>query len=355
MGKNMKIKTVILGSSGYVGGELLRLVDIHPNFELVAAVSNSHQGSLIASVFPHLGSIYEGQVFESYSEWYRKINKGSSIAIFSAAPHGTAANVLANTLTETADKKFDIRIVDVSADFRFSNPNQYKKVYGAKHSHTKLLSHFTCGVPEHIKESYSSFVSHPGCFSTSILLPLMPLALKGIVNDEYYISAVTGSTGSGKSPKEGTHHPERHSNLYAYKPLLHRHAPEIEDLVKRTSKKKVKINFVPHSGPFARGIYATLQAKLNVKLSNKDIGLIYGDFYSDSEFVRYKEDPPRLKDVVTTNYCDLNAIIDGNQIVVTCAIDNLIKGAAGGSIQSMNKLWDLDDSTGLLSAATPWV
>ena len=345
----MKINTVILGASGYVGGELLRLVKTHPNFDIVAAISDTYAGEEINNVFPHLTASYHNEVFRSYKNWNKDIDIDDTIAIFNAAPHGISADLLAKTIDELSLDNINARVVDASADFRFSDPGKFFQTYGIEHPQPELLKQFICGVPEHIDNSNSYFVAHPGCFASAILLALVPIILEGITDDEFYISAITGSTGSGKSLKKTTHHPERHSNFFAYKPLSHQHAPEVESLLERFSTRKPKINFIPHSGPFSRGIYATVQAKLNINLSTKEISSIYKNYYSDSEFVIYTENPPQLKNVITSNYCHISSTVNDGQIVVNCAIDNLIKGSAGGSIQWMNRLWNLPETTGLMS------
>jgi len=351
----MKINTVILGASGYVGGELLRLVKTHPNFDIVAAISDTYAGEEINNVFPHLTASYHNEVFRSYKNWNKDIDIDDTIAIFNAAPHGISADLLAKTIDELSLDNINARVVDASADFRFSDPGKFFQTYGIEHPQPELLKQFICGVPEHIDNSNSYFVAHPGCFASAILLALVPIILEGITDDEFYISGITGSTGSGKSLKKTTHHPERHSNFFAYKPLSHQHAPEVESLLERFSTRKPKINFIPHSGPFSRGIYATVQAKLNINLSTKEISSIYKNYYSDSEFVIYTENPPQLKNVITSNYCHISSTVNDGQIVVNCAIDNLIKGSAGGSIQWMNRLWNLPETTGLMSIASPWV
>jgi N-acetyl-gamma-glutamyl-phosphate reductase common form len=351
----MKINTVILGASGYVGGELLRLIKTHPNFDIVAAISDTYAGEEINNVFPHLAASYHNEVFRSYKNWNKDIDIDDTIAIFNAAPHGISADLLAKTIDELSLDNINTRVVDASADFRFSDPGKFFQTYGIEHPQPELLKQFICGVPEHIDNSNSYFVAHPGCFASAILLALVPIVLEGITDDEFYISAITGSTGSGKSLKKTTHHPERHSNVFAYKPLSHQHAPEVESLLERFSTRKPKINFIPHSGPFSRGIYATVQAKLNINLSTQEISSIYKNYYSDSEFVIYTENSPQLKNVITSNYCHISSTANNGQIVVNCAIDNLIKGSAGGSIQWMNKLWNLPETTGLMSIASPWV
>jgi N-acetyl-gamma-glutamyl-phosphate reductase len=182
----------------------------------------------------------------------------------------------------------------------------------------------------------------------------VPLVDSGLVTGDLFVSAITGSTGSGRAPQPGTHHPERHSNLYAYKPLSHRHVPEIRNLVAAATGRQAIVNFIPHSGPFARGIYATLQAAIGNSITADALREIYQDFYAHAEFVRIVEDTPRLKDVVASNYAHIGVTTDGDTAVVMCAIDNLVKGAAGGALQWMNRMWSLPETRGLLTAAPAW-
>ena len=182
----------------------------------------------------------------------------------------------------------------------------------------------------------------------------MPLIQSGLTEAEVFISGITGSTGSGKTPVAGTHHPERNSNLYAYKPLAHRHAPEVETLAEAASGRNTKVHFVPHSGPFARGIHVTLQAKAKAPVTEVQLRTVYADAYAAAPFVQVVEGTPRIKNVVASNQCHIGVATDGDTIVVMAAIDNLVKGAAGGAVQWMNRLWDLPETAGLDMAAPGW-
>ena len=176
----------------------------------------------------------------------------------------------------------------------------------------------------------------------------------GLTDAEVFISGITGSTGSGKTPVAGTHHPERNSNLYAYKPLAHRHAPEVEVLAKAASGRQTRVHFVPHSGPFARGIHVTLQAKAKKPVSDNELRQVFTQAYADAPFVQVVHGTPRIKNVVASNYCHIGVATDGDTIVVMAAIDNLVKGAAGGAVQWMNRLWNLPETAGLDMAAPGW-
>ena len=349
------IQAVVLGATGYVGGELLRLIATHPNLQLSAAVSASCSDQPIADTFPHLASAYADTLFSSHDDWLASIDNGSDVALFSAAPHGASAAMIASALDAAAAKNLHVHVVDSSADFRYSNQDEYEAIYDCSHGAPELLSQFHSSVPEHVGKIDAAHVGHPGCFATAVLLASVPLLQSGLTEPELFVAATTGSTGSGRSPQAGTHHPERHSNMYAYKPLGHRHAPEISNLCEVASGRPGKVNFVPHSGPFARGIYATVQAKTLADVSEQQVRDIFATAYADSPFVQLVNGTPRLKNVVASNYCHIGVAVEDGTVVVMSALDNLVKGAAGGAVQWMNRLRQLPETAGLQSAAPGWI
>lgn len=350
----MSIPTVVLGASGYVGGEILRLLGSHPRFRLAAAISNSRSGDVIGSVFPNLHGTYKGMSFKGADDWLDTIDKGSELALFSAAPHGASAPLVASALGGAADRDLSIHVVDSSADFRYASAEQFELVYGTPHPAPSLIPDFSCAVPEHATGAETPHIGHPGCFATAVLLAAVPLIQSGIVNEELFVGGITGSTGSGRSPQAGTHHPERHNNLFAYKPLSHRHVPEIEASIKKACQKTASVRFVPHSGPFARGIYVTLQAKMNSPLPADEVRSTIQTYYENSDFVSVVDGTPRLKDVIASNDARIGIACDGDTVVVMSVIDNLVKGAAGGAIQWMNRLWSLPEASGLTAASPAW-
>ena len=182
----------------------------------------------------------------------------------------------------------------------------------------------------------------------------MPLLSLGLVEPTLFLSGVTGSTGSGRKPVEGTHHPPRHSDLYSYNALAHRHAPEIAALAKAASGVEADFAFVPHSGPFARGIHMTVQARLKSPRDTAPRSALLREFYAHSPFVRVPDTAPRVKDVVTSNYAHLSAAPSGRTLAVMCVVDNLNKGAAGGAVQWMNRIFGLPETAGLTAPAPGW-
>ena len=348
------IPAVILGASGYVGGELLRLLADHPHFELAAAVSDSAAGQPVADTFPHLGMALGDTRFVAHKGWLDLVDPGSELALFSAAPHGASAAVIAEAIGACEQKSITVHVVDSSADFRYAKQADWESVYQAGHGAPQLLARFTSALPEHAPAIDTAHVGHPGCFATATLLAAVPLIRSGLTGADLFVTGVTGSTGSGKSPQAGTHHPERNSNLYAYKPLAHRHAPEVAALTEAASGRPVNVHFVPHSGPFARGIHVTLQARAVAPVSTAQLRDVFEQAYADAPFVQVVEGTPRIKNVVASNACHIGVASNGDAIVVMTAIDNLVKGAAGGAVQWMNRLWGLPETAGLNRPAPGW-
>lgn len=328
-------QAVVLGAGGYVGAELIRLLVGHPEFELSHACSQTHAGEKVNDVYPHLN------VDIAYCDpTEASITKGT--LVFSALPHGQAANTLAECASKGAT------IVDISADFRHTDPAVYKSIYGSDHPQIDLLDQFYCGLPELTPGVPGKHISCPGCFATCITLACAPLAALGV--NQFCVSAVTGSTGSGAQPKEGTHHPNRNGGMWAYEPLKHRHLPEIETMLGRLQGAgQPHVNFVPHSGPFSRGIHATIFAERNQKILEH-----YQSFYANAPFVSVSGKMPNLRQVVGTNRAAIGVAQQGKQVAVTCVIDNLVKGAAGGAVQWMNRICGLDETTGLTTQGLGW-
>jgi N-acetyl-gamma-glutamyl-phosphate reductase len=247
-----------------------------------------------------------------------------------------------------------VHCVDISADYRYSTKEAYEAVYQHPHGAPARIAEFTCAVPEHLKKSPTPHIAHPGCFATAALLASVPLLSLELTDTRLYIAGITGSTGSGRKPSEGTHHPHRHSDLYSYGALSHRHAPEIAACAKLATGVDAEFNFVPHSGPFARGIHITVQAGLKKAMSTGEVLEALKAFYKDCPFVRVRDSAPRVKDVAASNFSNLSAATNGRSIAVMSVLDNLNKGAAGGAVQWMNRLLGLDETTGLTAPAPGW-
>ncbi|MBN1237798.1 MAG: N-acetyl-gamma-glutamyl-phosphate reductase [Gammaproteobacteria bacterium] len=346
---------LVLGGSGYVAGEMLRLIAAHPRLELAGAISTSQAGEQIAATFPHLAPAYPRQCFVTLEAAIERLGAAERSVLLSAAPHGASAEIVAQMLDAAESAGVTLTVVDASADFRFADPEAYAAVYGHPHAAPERLADFTCALPEHLKSVETPHAAHPGCFATSMLLGIVPLVATGLVDGEFYVSAVTGSTGAGRTPRDTTHHPLRHNNLFAYQALKHRHSPEVRALTEAATGRPIGLHFAPHSGPFARGIYASIFARHTGGLTTADAIEALAEFYRDAAFVRVLEDPPRMKDIVATNYAAISAAVDGDTVVVHSTVDNLVKGAAGGSIQWTNRLLGLPEHLGLTAPTAGWL
>ena len=351
---SVRVPAIVLGGTGYVAGELLRLVCGHPRLTLAAVASDSQPGEPVTAAFPHLATVVGGMPFSSQEEAAALAARLPRSAVLAAAPHGVSAGLIDSLLSRAEAAGARPTVVDISADYRFADPEAYARVYRHPHGAPGRQAQFTCAVPEHLPAIATPHAAHPGCFSTATLLATVPLLALGIAGPQLFVSAVTGSTGAGRKPTAGTHHPQRHSDLYSYNGLAHRHAPEIAALAAVASGVEADIAFVPHSGPFARGIHATVQARLAQPMETAEVIAALRGFYDGSRFVRVLDTPPRVKDVVTSNYAHLSAVADGRTVAVMSVLDNMVKGAAGGGLQWMNRLLGFDEADGLTAPAPGW-
>jgi N-acetyl-gamma-glutamyl-phosphate reductase common form len=365
------VPTLVLGGSGYVAGELLRLLAGHPVLRVAGVVSSTQGGELVERAFPHLAGCFPalrftgrgsiGELVEALTPSPSPAGRGEQasspidFAMFSAAPHGASAPLVDEVLQRAQRLTLRARVVDLSADFRFGEAAAYERVYGHAHGARERLHDFTCVLPEHTTALPAAHVAHPGCFVTAVLLAAVPLLKLNLIEPTIYVSAVTGSTGAGRTPTSTTHHPERRSNLFAYQPLSHRHEPEMRALAAAGSGVEAEIHFVPHAGPFARGIHATLQARTTRPLATAEAQAALAAFYAQAPFVEVCQEAPRLQDVVGTNRCRLGVFTHDRALVALSTLDNLTKGAAGGGIQWMNRLLGLDETMGLRLPGLGWL
>lgn len=352
--KSTRVPVIVLGGTGYVAGEVLRLTMGHPHLELKAVLSDSQPGESVAKSFAHLGPVVRDLKFSSLEEIKGLVGALPTSAIVSAAPHGVAAKLIDEVLTHAEKKGTQPRVIDISADFRYGSASAYEAVYKHAHGAPARIEQFSCAVPEHASQLTTLHVAHPGCFSTAVLLASVPLLKLGLAEPRLFVTGVTGSTGTGRTPTSGTHHPQRHSDLYAYNPLSHRHTPEITALAQSASGIQAHFNFVPHSGPFARGIHVTVQATARRSLKTPELVEAFASFYRGQPFVHVSSQMPHVKDVAGSNYAFLSAAASDSTVVAMCVVDNLVKGAAGGAMQWLNRMFDLEHTAGLTAPAAGW-
>jgi N-acetyl-gamma-glutamyl-phosphate reductase common form len=351
---NQTTPAIVLGGTGYVAGELLRLIAGHPQLSLAAILSDSQPGAKVSGAFAHLGHAYPDLQFSTAAEIHAIVRRTPTCALFSAAPHGVSAGIVDALLAEGTAAGTRVHCVDISADFRYSTQAAYEAVYKHPHGAPARIREFTCAVPEHLQSSPTPHVAHPGCFATATLLASVPLLALGLTDTRLFVTGITGSTGSGRKPTDGTHHPHRHSDFYSYGALSHRHVPEITACAKLATGIEAEFNFVPHSGPFARGIHVTVQAALKKPIGSAQAVAALKTYYQNCPFVHVGESAPRVKDVAASNYSHLGAVTNGNSIAVMSVLDNLNKGAAGGAVQWMNRLLGIAETAGLTAPAPGW-
>ncbi len=335
-----KLRVALLGGSGYVGGELLRLLLPHPAVGEVRAFSASHAGEGLGAVHPALahlgGGTFEAPDPAGAARW--------ADVLFFALPHGESQEVMGAVLGEDPPL-----VIDLAADFRIKDLDLYSVYYG-EHKAPGLLEGFTYGLAdvEGAELRGKRRIAVPGCFATAALLAVHPLAKNNLLQGSPAVFAVTGSTGSGAKPKRTTHHPVRAHNFFAYSQAGHRHEAEVSEQVRRWSgEKNGYVRILTHSAPLVRGIHATLLA--TVKDPLPDPAALYREAYGHRPFVSLLEGPPELSAVVGTNYAHLHVLSreDGRTVVADCAEDNLVKGAAGQAVQCMNLALGLPETLGL--------
>jgi len=338
----------IIGGSGYVGGELLRLLLFHPNAEVKMVTSRKHAGEFVFMTHPNLRGITK-QKFVQYN--FSNLVKNCDL-VFSALPHGSAVNIIPELIES------GLKVIDMSADFRLKNPNDYITWYGWNHSSLDLLEKAVYGLPElHRSEIANAIlIACPGCMATSTILGLVPLIKSKVIESNRIIVDVKiGSSGAGSNPTLATHHPERFGGVRPYKPYGHRHIAEIEQELNLLTDDCVQISFSPHSVNMVRGILSTIHAFTKKTITDKEIWKLYRLQYSKEPFirlVRFKKGLYRFPDpkiLVGSNFCDIGFELDPhiNRIVLFSAIDNIIKGAAGQGIQCFNIILGVDEKTGL--------
>jgi N-acetyl-gamma-glutamyl-phosphate reductase len=335
-----KIRVAILGASGYIGGEALRLLLGHPCVEVVAATSSGHEGQAVTAVHPHLTKltelIFRADIMQEEASEYD--------AIFLALPHGQALARLPGMLAvggTRGPRGNGPVFFDLSGDFRIKDPTLFQKFYGLEQTAPEVAKSAAYGLTEWNRDPIreARLVACPGCFPTGALLALTPLARAGLLGGQVVIDSKTGSSGSGKEPGEGTHHPTRAQDFRAYGLFTHRHGPEIaQELGKWLPQgySRLRVTFTPHSAPMVRGIFTTAYAFPSRQVSAGDLRLLYDEAYASERFVRLV-DNPRVAVVAHSNFCDLNvATDDEGTIIVTSALDNLMKGGAGQAVQNLN-------------------
>lgn len=313
------IKVGIIGGAGYTAGELIRILINHPEVKLMSVVSKSHCGEKIYDAHPNL-------IGEIDLEFDEQLN-GEVDVVFLCSGHGKSKGIVESGVIPEKTK-----IIDLSSDFRIkSEGNEF--IYGLPELNRSLIKK-------------AEKVANPGCFATCIQLCLLPLASANLLSNDVHVSAITGSTGAGQNPTSTTHFSWRSNNASVYKAFTHQHLGEIEQsIIQLNSEFDSTINFVPFRGAFTRGILAACYLK--TELSFEEAVGLFKDYYNGHYFIQISEKVVDVKQVVNSNKSILHLQKEGDQLLITGVIDNLVKGASGQAVQNMNLMFGLEETTGL--------
>jgi len=339
------LKAAIIGVTGYGGIELLRLLTNHPTIDVHSVHTSSQTGMKLSEVYPHVTNLVNHSLEEIDIP---KIANEVDV-VFLSTPSGVSTTIVPELLKE------NVKIIDLSGDYRLKNPSAYEQWYKKPSALQADLDKATYGLPEWNKEEIksSSFISNPGCYPTATVLGLAPLVKHKLIDEKsIVIDAKSGISGAGKSPSRTTHFSESNDNFSIYKVNQHQHIPEIEQVIQGWDDSIPYVTFSTHLVPMTRGIMSTMYINRAVETLTMDqLYELYKESYQDAPFVRIREKGafPATKEVYGTNYCDIGLALDErtNRITIVSVIDNLVKGAAGQAIQNANIMLGLEENTGL--------
>ncbi len=343
------IKVGIIGSTGYAGGELVRILMNHKDVEIKWYGSRSYVDQKYSDVYRNFFEIVEEKCFDdNIAELVEQVD-----VVFTATPQGYLAGILTEEFLEKA------KFVDLSADYRIKDIATYEKWYGIEHKSPQFIEEAVYGLCEINREKVKGarLVANPGCYTTCSILTCYPLVKEGLIDvDTLIIDAKSGTSGAGRGAKMQNLFCEVNENMKAYGVASHRHTPEIEEQLGYAGDCQVMLNFTPHLVPMNRGILATAYAKLKVQAdgnlpTEEQIRAAYNKYYNKEKFVRVLDKGvcPETKWVEGSNYVDVNFVVDNRtgRVIMMGAIDNLVKGAAGQAVQNMNLMFGLAEDEGL--------
>ncbi|MFW6052411.1 MAG: N-acetyl-gamma-glutamyl-phosphate reductase [Desulfosalsimonas sp.] len=343
------IRAAVAGATGYAGAELVRILAGHPEIVITALTSRQYAGVPFGDVYPAMAGIITRQCEEFDAE---SVCSRADV-VFTALPHKLPMEIVPSIL------ECGCKVIDLSADFRFRDSKPYEAAY-QDHSAKDLLSKSVYGLCEVFADEIADaeLVGNPGCYPTSVLLPLIPLLREGVIDPATIIAdSKSGVSGAGRSPGLTNLYCEVSESFKAYKVGAHRHEPEMEHVLSRIARKDINISFVPHLLPMNRGMQTTIYADLKENAGGGAIRDCLHEYYRGKRFIRITEHgrPPDTRDVRGTNYCDIGFVTDSdnNRLILMSAIDNLVKGAAGQAVQNMNIMWGLSETVGLTAVPYP--
>jgi N-acetyl-gamma-glutamyl-phosphate reductase len=332
------IKASIIGGTGYMGFELLRLLVRHPKVELGDVTSRSDAGTKISDAHPALKGFLDEDFVAELSK------PADNDVVFVAAPHGASMDIVPPLI------KKGCRVIDLSGDYRLGNSRDYEKWYGKKHTDRANLVRAVYGLTElnRSKIAKAQLVANPGCYPTGALLALIPAAKADIIGGDVIVDSKSGTSGAGATPGDFTHHPSCAPNVLPYNVGKHRHTPEIEGTLKSIGANFGEVSFTPHLVPLVRGIQTSCYVRLSKGVKFGDVLRAYQSFSKKNHFVKLVEGTPKIASVLGSNYCHVSvAMASKNLLAAFSAIDNLCKGGSGQAVQNMNVMLGLGEETGL--------
>jgi N-acetyl-gamma-glutamyl-phosphate reductase len=335
------IRVGILGASGYSALELMKLLLRHPEVQITALTTRQTEVRSVGEVHPSLAGRLDLGLENLTSAQIAELTD----CVFCCLPHGASAAAVAELLPRGK------KIIDLSADYRLNNADEYEKWYAVKHPDPARLPETVYGLPEIYRERIqrASLVANPGCYPTSAILALAPLLRAGaILPQGIIIDSKSGVSGGGREPKPAFHYPECNESVSAYGVGTHRHMPEIDQILTDVADADVKVVFTPHLIPMDRGILSTCYAMPTGEFNESSLLGIFEEFYADEPFVRISKSLPATKHVSGTNFCDITVRSVRGRIIAISAIDNLIKGASGAAVQNFNLMHGFEETTALL-------
>lgn len=343
----MKLQVGILGATGLTGAELVRLLLRHPHVEIAWFSSESQTGISYDTVYP----VFSGRLSEGIGKMISLDDAGKTApdAVFSCLPHAASAEAVEPFL-----KNGKTKVIDLSADYRISDVATYSTTYNHKHPHPERLKDAVYGLTEIHREhiAKAKLIANPGCYSTSILLPLLPLLKHGVLEKEGIIAdSKSGVSGMGRKATEASHFMSCNENFSAYKVGdQHRHLPEIREQLGIAASTAMNLLFTPHLVPMERGILSTLYAEIAPGKTVADIEACWKQAYASSPFVQIAQEFPKTAEVARSNECRFKAYqpAGGNRVIIVSVLDNMVKGASGQALQNMNVMFGFDETLGLL-------
>lgn len=336
-----KIRVAVIGATGYTASELIKILLRHPHVEITVATTRQTDRPLLSSIHPSL----TGRI-DLACELYDPVMIGKNADLaFTCLPHTASMEAISQLLAE------GVKVIDLSADYRLTDPDVYEKWYGHVHTDPTRLGSVVYGLPELFRDQIPGheLIANPGCYTSTAILGTAPLLCKGFIEPVgICIDGKSGISGAGRTPKLTTHYPECNESVAPYSVGNHRHTPEIDQVLTQVSGQQTEVVFTPHLIPMDRGLLCSIYARPSQPADEKQLLQVMREFYADSPFIRVTDHLPRSKDIAYTNYCDMTVRVSRGTVQIFSVLDNLLKGASGVAVQNFNLMYGFPETTALI-------